>query len=136
MNRTVSRKVASAALLLALGVGLVGAQGAEAVGLCIDQNANSVIFVPRFRAPAKGKCKPYTGIVANGLEGCGASGQACTVSDGSQVLLGLTYFAEGTPRFVEVTLPLPIGAAPAVLRHSTFASYNVTMTTASLCAAP
>jgi hypothetical protein len=126
---------AGVALAVALGVGLAGAGPAAAASLCIDQSPTSVIVIPRFRVPARGKCKAYTGIVMNGLPAQGASGQACTTPDGSQVLVGLTMFIDGSPRFAEVQLVMPIGTA-TVLRERTFDGLAVTSTTASLCATP
>jgi hypothetical protein len=122
--------LAALALLPALG------REAAAANLCIRQNPNSVIFLPRFRAPAKGKCKPCTGVVVNGLPACGASGQACTTPDGTQVLIGLTAFVDGSPVFLEATVPLPIGTSTPILRQSTLSSSSAAATTATLCKAP
>ena len=93
--------------------------------------------MPRFRAPAKGKCKPYTGLVVNGLPANGASGQACTTPDGTKVLLGLTAFIDNYPTFFEATLALPIGTPPAILRNSGISgSHTAYATTAWSCSAP
>jgi len=133
-QRSLHRGSAAIVGAIALVLGLAGASAAA--NLCIDQNPNSVIFVPRFRVPAKGKCKAYTASVENGLPGCGASGQACTTPDGSRMVLGLTAFVDGSPIFFEVSVPLPIGAPTPVIRASTFGSYHVNATTVSFCSAP
>jgi hypothetical protein len=123
----------AAALLIAA---TLVASSADAANLCIAQNANSTIFVPRFRAPARGKCKPATAIVVNGLPANGASGQACTTDDGTRVLIGLTAFIDGWPSFFEATVPLPIGSPGVILRHASISSSNAYVTTAALCSAP
>lgn len=129
-GRRLAAALAALVLLPALG------HEAAAANLCIRQNPSSVIFLPRFRAPAKGKCKPSTGVVVNGLPACGASGQACTTPDGTQVVIGLTAFVDGSPIFLEATVPLPIGTSTPILRQSTFSSSSAAATTATLCAAP
>lgn len=128
------RRAAIAAILLVAAT--LTAAGADAANLCIAQGAASTIFVPRFRVPQRGKCKATTALVVNGLPANGASGQVCTTDDGDRVLIGLTAFIDGWPNFFEVTLPLPIGSPPVVLRYRSLSSSNVYTTTAAPCSAP
>jgi hypothetical protein len=97
--------------VLAIGIVLVLAAGAEAADFCFNLNLNgapNILVGKAFRVPSKGSCRAFSGFFQGPSRDL-LTGNACTDSAGSAVEFNLMGSAAdiGAVGFFNFFLPLP-----------------------------